>query len=270
MRIFTRFCPLLILCCFWSLDLNAKSVLLKNGRKIENVKIKPVSNGFEITHTNGRIENIPLSKILKIFVSDDVPKSAQILGNSDSQTKNKKSQEQTKANEVFLEVVESKAKKTSGLKSFSEGLIPGWSRLVRSDSYAWKGLGFFFILTELILLERSSVYLQEPGFVSDDPNYGFPPEFIYAVWLRDTNLILLTGINEAISTYNKVRLSDGQMMEKSRYLQERDLVVSGLLLVLLLDAYLGYKYEDWKIVPSVNVSFSGREKEISGGLTVRF
>ncbi|MBM9577704.1 DNA-binding protein [Leptospira sp. 201903070] len=270
MRIFTRFCPFLFLCCFLSLDLSAKSVLLKNGRKIENVKIKPVTNGFEISHTNGKVENISLSEVLKIFISDDVPKSAQILPSPQSQTKIKKSAETTKEKELFLDVADAIPKKTSGLRSFSEGLIPGWSRLVRSDSYAWKGLGFFFILAELALVERSYVYLQEPGFVSEDPNYGFPFEFLYALWLRDTNLILAAGINEAYSTYNKVRLSDGQILEKSRYLQERDWIVSGLLFVLLLDAYIGYKYEDWMIVPTLNVSFSGREKEISGGLTVRF
>ncbi|MBM9577703.1 DNA-binding protein [Leptospira sp. 201903070] len=256
--------------CFFDFSLDAKSVLLKNGRKIENVKIKPVANGFEISHANGKTENIPLSKVLKIFVSDGIPKSSSIPRTSDSQTKTERIEEPSKEKELFLEVADATPKRTSGLKSFSEGLIPGWSRLVRSDSYAWKSVGFFFILAELYLAERSYVYLSKPKPLSESDSYSSPPEVYASILSRDTNLILATLAHEYYSISQRVELVDGQILQRGRYFQERNLYVSGFLFVLLLDAFLGYKLEEWTVVPSVRISFLEREKEISGGFTVRF
>ncbi|MBM9502421.1 DNA-binding protein [Leptospira sp. 201903071] len=243
--------------------LDAKSVLLKNGRKIENVKIKPVANGFEISYKNGKIENIPLSKVLKIFVSDDVPKSARVPEPS------------VKTEAVYKETPSSKETiqtnpKKSGAAVFAEGLIPGWSRLVRSDSYAWKGAGFLLILAELYLAERSYVYLTKPKPLRESDSYTSPPEVYASILSRDTNVMFATLVNEAHSIGHKVELKDGQIMQRGRYFQERNLYVSGFLFVLLLDAFLGYKLEDSTIVPSVKVSFLEKEKEISGGFTVRF
>ncbi|EMN50781.1 hypothetical protein LEP1GSC088_3035 [Leptospira interrogans str. L1207] len=51
-------------------NLDAKSILLKNGRTINNVSVKTVSNGFEITHKSGKVEKIPLTEVQKVFISD--------------------------------------------------------------------------------------------------------------------------------------------------------------------------------------------------------
>lgn len=57
-------------------------------------------------------------------------------------------------------------------------------------------------------------------------------------------------------------------MSKERYLYEKQAYVSAFIFVLILDAFLGYTFESWDVVPNLNVSF--REKEVSGGVTFRF
>ncbi|EMM80831.1 hypothetical protein LEP1GSC037_0200 [Leptospira interrogans str. 2006001854] len=66
----------------------------------------------------------------------------------------------------------------------------------------------------------------------------------------------------------QVVLSDGQLITKDRYAYEKEGFTRGLILILILDAFLGYKFENWEIVPNVNVSY--RDKEVSGGVTIRF
>ncbi len=245
-------------------ELDAKSVLLKSGRKIENVKIKPVSDGFEILHLNGRMEKIALSEVVKIFISDDVPKKVRSKSQSISSAKEIPVGVETK--EIL--VMETTPKQKSGVAVFSEGLIPGWSRMVRSDSYSVKGLGFLFIFAELYLAKQIYHYTKAPGPVSDPGHPSLSQPVLVAIALRDLNLTNIALLNNVYSDSKKVRLEDGQVMQKGRYVQEREAYVSAFVLVLLLDAFLGYRFEDWSFVPNVNVSVQNRD--ISAGITIRF
>ncbi|AOP36088.1 DNA-binding protein [Leptospira tipperaryensis] len=237
-------------------------MLLKNGRRIENVKIKPVANGFEISHPNGKIESIPLSKVLKIFVSDDVPKSARILEpNSKTEIINK---EASSSNNLS----ETKPKK-SGVAVFSEGLIPGWSRMARSDSYSVKGLGFFFILAELFLVHKNYLYLNSVESLDKSRHPIMPPPYVFlALASGSTNLLLTALVNNSYSESHKIRLTNGQILQKGRYEQEKEAYLSAFVFVLLMDAFFGYKFEDWTFVPKMNVSV--QTKEISAGVAIRF
>ncbi|TGM52735.1 LA_0442/LA_0875 N-terminal domain-containing protein [Leptospira adleri] len=247
--------------CF---ELNAKSVLLKNGKKLENVGVKPVSNGFEVSHPDGRIEKISLSEVLKIFISDRVPKKDTI------QTKPILTKKEEAAPSEPKETISSEdpPKKKSGVAVFAEGLIPGWSRMARSDSYAVKGLGFLFICTELYLAHKTYQITRPPGPASDSSHPLISPYVLAAFALRDNNLLFVAYANSIISEQNQVRLSDGRVIQKGRYEQEREAYISAFLFVLLMDAFLGYRFEDWTVVPKVNVSVQSRE--ISAGVTIRF
>ncbi|EMN50701.1 hypothetical protein LEP1GSC088_3036 [Leptospira interrogans str. L1207] len=57
-----------------------------------------------------------------------------------------------------------------------------------------------------------------------------------------------------------------QLLTKNRYAYEKEGFTRGL--ILILDTFLGYKFENWEIVPNVNISY--RDKEVSGGVTIRF
>lgn len=246
-------------------ELDAKSVLLKSGRKIENVKIMPVSNGFEIFHLNGRMEKIALSEVVKIFISDDVPRK--VRSKSQSFSSAKEIPVAVEANEIL--VLETTPKQKSVVSVFSEGLIPGWSRMVRSDSYSVKGLGFLFIFAELYLAQKIYFYTKAPGPVSDPNHPNLPSQSVLVAFaLRDSNLLNIALLNNVYSDSKKVRLEDGQVMQKGRYVQEREAYVSAFVFILLLDAFLGYRFEDWSFVPNVNVSVQNRN--ISAGITIRF
>lgn len=261
MRIFTRCCPILIFSLFFCLDLSAKSVLLKNGRRIENVQIKPVANGFEISYPNGKMESIPLSKVLKIFLSDDVPKSARIPeANSKTEIAN---------TDAFptKDLSEAKQKKSS-VAVFSEGLIPGWSRMARSDSYSVKGLGFFFIFAEIALAYKTYQITQAPSSVSDFSNPIALPFVLVALSQKDANALILGYVNVISSSGNLVKTSDGRIMQREMYEKDKETYLSAFLFVLLMDAILGYSLEDRIVVPKLNVSL--QSKEISGGVTIRF
>lgn len=261
MRTFTRFCLVLIFSLFFCLDLNAKSVLLKNGRRIENVKIKPVADGFEMSHPNGKIERIPLSKVLKIFLSDDVPKSARIPEpNSKTEIANK---DASPTNDLS----ETKPKK-SGVAVFSEGLLPGWSRMARSDSYSVKGLGFFFIFAEIALAYKTYQITQAPSSVSDFSNPIALPSVLVALSQKDANALIIGYANVISSSGNLVKTSDGRIMQKEQYEKDKESYMSAFLFVLLMDAILGYSLEDRIVVPKLNVSL--QSKEISAGVTIRF
>lgn len=162
--------------------------------------------------------------------------------------------------------------KKSGIKIFAEGLIPGWSRLLRNDSYALKGLGFLLILTELYLAERSYVYLSPvKSALETNRNTAPTPLDLIAFVSNDRNLINITAPYSIISNSSKVVLNDGQVLEKGRYQHEKQGYVSAFVFVLILDAFLGYTFENWEVVPNVNVSFRDKEiKEISGGVVIRF
>ncbi|TGK26113.1 DNA-binding protein [Leptospira stimsonii] len=226
------------------------------------MQIKPVANGFQISYPNGKMESIPLSKVLKIFLSDDVPKSARIPeANSKTEIAN---------TDAFptKDLSEAKQKKSS-VAVFSEGLIPGWSRMVRSDSYSVKGLGFLFIFAELYLAQKIYFYTKAPGPVSDPNHPNLPSQSVLVAFaLRDSNLLNIALLNNVYSDSKKVRLEDGQVMQKGRYVQEREAYVSAFVFILLLDAFLGYRFEDWSFVPNVNVSVQNRN--ISAGITIRF
>lgn len=248
--------------CF---ELNAKSVLLKNGKKLENVRVKPVSNGFEVSHPDGRIEKIFLSEVLKIFISDRIPKK------DTAQTKPilaKKEEITPSEPKETIPLEAPPPKKKSGVAVFAEGLIPGWSRMVRSDSYAVKGLGFLFIFTELYLAHKTYQITRPAGPASDSSNPFISPYLLVALALQDRNIIYVTYVNSIISELNQVRLSDGRVMQKGRYEQEKEAYVSAFLFVLLMDAFLGYRFEDWTVIPKVNVAV--QSKEISAGVTIRF
>ncbi|EMP82376.1 hypothetical protein LEP1GSC162_2144 [Leptospira santarosai str. CBC1531] len=140
--------------------------------------------------------------------------------------------------------------------------------MLRNDFYSLKCLGVIFILTELYLAQKSYVYLSpvESALKSSKPSLS-PGELI-AFASRDTNLINLALATSIYSNSSKVFLSDGQLMSKERYLYEKQAYVSAFIFVLILDAFLGYTFESWDVVPNLNVSF--REKEVSGGVTFRF
>ncbi|AXR59501.1 LA_0442/LA_0875 N-terminal domain-containing protein [Leptospira mayottensis] len=269
--------------CFFT-NLDAKSILLKNGRRIVNVKIKIVPNGFEITHKNGKIEKISLTEVQKVFISNYPPNEAKkpetlktplnLEANQEQiaplrQTEKPEAAKTAPKLEANLDERVPSAKK-SGIKIFAEGLIPGWSRLLRNDSYSLKGLGFLLILAELYLAERSYLYLSpaKPALKTNPP---LTPFELIAIASNDQNLINIAAPYSIVSNSSKVVLMDGQLMEKSRYAYEKQAYVSAFVFVLILDAFLGYTFENWEVVPSVNVSFRDQEiKEISGGVVFRF
>ncbi|AXR67051.1 LA_0442/LA_0875 N-terminal domain-containing protein [Leptospira mayottensis] len=269
--------------CFFT-NLDAKSILLKNGKRIVNVKIKIVPNGFEITHKNGKIEKISLTEVQKVFISNYPPNEAKKPETLKTPLNLEANQEQiaplrqTETPEAAKTVPKLEANldervpsaKKSGIKIFAEGLIPGWSRLLRNDSYSLKGLGFLLILAELYLAERSYLYLSpvKPALKTNNPPTPFE---LIAIASNDQNLINIAAPYSIVSNSSKVVLMDGQLMEKSRYAYEKQAYVSAFVFVLILDAFLGYTFENWEVVPSVNVSFRDQEiKEISGGVVFRF
>ncbi|ABJ79924.1 DNA-binding protein [Leptospira borgpetersenii serovar Hardjo-bovis] len=269
--------------CFFT-NLDAKSILLKNERKIVNVEIKTVPNGFEITHKNGKVERISLAEVQKVFISNFPPNQTKkpevsktplnIEANQEQiaplrQTETPEAAKTIPKLEANLDERVSSAKK-SGIKIFAEGLIPGWSRLLRNDSYSLKGLGFLLILAELYLAERSYLYLSPVKSALKTNSPPTPFELI-AIASNDPNLINIAAPYSIVSNSSKVVLMDGQLMEKSRYAYEKQAYVSAFVFVLILDAFLGYTFENWKVIPSVNVSFRDQEiKEISGGLIFHF
>ncbi|MDL5244301.1 DNA-binding protein [Leptospira weilii] len=274
--------------CFFT-NLEAKSIVLKNGRRIVNVEIKTVPNGFEITHRNGKVERISLAEVQKVFISNyppnptKKPEIVKIPSNVEANPEEIAPHHQTKKDEAVKTAprLETSLKervpaaKKSGIAIFAEGLIPGWSRLLRNDSYALKGLGFLLILTELYLAERSYVYLS-PVKSALETNRNTAPTPLDLIELiafvsNDRNLINITAPYSIISNSSKVVLNDGQVLEKGRYQHEKQGYVSAFVFVLILDAFLGYTFENWEVVPNVNVSFRDKEiKEISGGVVIRF
>ncbi|WP_036041223.1 LA_0442/LA_0875 N-terminal domain-containing protein [Leptospira alstonii] len=267
--------------CFFT-NLDAKSILLKNGRRIVNVEVKTVPNGFEITHKNGTVERVSLAEVQKVFISNfppnptKKPELAKSIPNLETSPEENAPLRPTKKPELVkttpnLETGAEErvpAAKKSGIKVFAEGLIPGWSRLLRNDSYALKGLGFLLILTELHLVERSYVYLSPVKSAAQTGTAPTPLDLI-AIASNDLNLINIAAPYSIISNSSKVVLNDGQVLEKGRYQHEKQGYVSAFVFVLILDAFLGYKFENWSVVPSLNVSFRG-DKEVSGGVTFRF
>ncbi|TGL77633.1 LA_0442/LA_0875 N-terminal domain-containing protein [Leptospira yasudae] len=260
--------------------LNAKSLLLKNGRKIENVNVKIVSSGFEVRYKDGKIERFSLQEVQKVHFSDSIPeKNSPVVLNQNksknsfqkSENKNPKEKEELvkplSPNPNEESVRSSEPKQKSKIAVVAEGLIPGWSRLVRSDSNAWKGAGFFFMAAELFFAYKSYVYLKAPTPALES---NLPPsrETIIALASRDSNLIGLSFANSIYSNSQKVVVSDGTVMERDRYVQERQMYVSAFVFVLIFDAFLGYRHEFGSVVPSFNVSF--QHKEVSGGITIRF
>lgn len=239
-------------------NLDAKSILLKNGRTINNVSVKTVSNGFEITHKSGKVEKIPLTEVQKVFISDRAPIPV-------------KNQETTKTNSVpNLETVKEEnipknREKKSGIGVFAEGLIPGWSRLLRNDSYYVKGLGVFFVFVELFFVYKSYIYLSPVKQAIETKQPATPLDLI-AITSQDQNLMNIAASYSLAEKSGQVVLSDGQLITKDRYAYEKEGFTRGL--ILILDAFLGYKFENWEIVPNVNVSY--RDKEVSGGVTIRF
>ncbi|MCG6168778.1 DNA-binding protein [Leptospira sp. FAT2] len=260
--------------------LNAKSVLLKNGRKIENVNVKIISSGFEVRYKDGKIERFSLQEVQKVHFSDSIPeKNSPVVSNQDKsknsfqKTKNENPKEKEELvnplspnpNEESASPSEPKQKSKAAV--VAEGLIPGWSRLVRSDSYSWKGVGFFLMAAELFLAYKSYVYLKAP---TPGQEADLPPssQMLIAIALNDNNLINVAFANSTYSNSQKVVLSDGTVMERDRYFQDRQMYVSAFVFVLLLDAFLGYRQEFRNVVPSFSVSF--QHKEVSGGITIRF
>ncbi|MDO6393557.1 DNA-binding protein [Leptospira santarosai] len=246
-------------CSFANLD--AKSVLLKNGRKIDDVEVRVVSKGFEIVHKNGKVERVSLTEVRKIFISNRVPDPIK-------KPKTVQSIEIPHLDTKTTESLPAIRGKKSNAAVFAEGLIPGWSRLLRNDSYSLKCLGVIFILTELYLAQKSYVYLSPVESALKSSKTPLSPEELIGFASRDTNLINLALVKSIYSNSSKVFLSDGQLMSKERYLYEKQAYVSAFIFVLILDAFLGYTFESWDVVPNLNVSF--REKEVSGGVTFRF
>lgn len=248
-----------------------------------NVEVKTVPNGFEITHKNGKVERISLSEVQKVFISNfppnpaKKPELAKPTPNLEGTSKENTPQHPTQNPEVVKPTpnlrpsVEERVPtaKKSGIKVFAEGLIPGWSRLLRNDSYTLKGLGFLLILTELYLTERSVVYLSPVKSASQTGTAPTPFD-LFAIVSNDRNLINIAASYSIISNSSKVVLTDGQVLEKGRYQREKQEYVSAFVFVLILDAFLGYQFENWEVVPSVNVSFREKEKEVSGGVIFRF
>ncbi len=248
-----------------------------------NVEIKTVSNGFEITHKNGTVERISLAEVQKVFISNYPPnqtkkpevikKPPNFKTNSEEivplrQTKKPEAVKTTPNLETSLDKKVPSAKKS--ILVFAEGLIPGWSRLLRNRSFALKGLGLFLIFTELYLFERSYVYLSPAKSASEA---GAPPTpfDLIAIASNDQNLINIAATYSFISNSTKVVLPDGQVLERDVYRHQKQAYVSAFVFVLILDAFLGYTFENWEVVPSVNVSFRDKEiKEVSGGVVVRF
>ncbi|EKR65648.1 hypothetical protein LEP1GSC036_4084 [Leptospira weilii str. 2006001853] len=248
------------------------------------MEVKTVSNGFEITHKSGKVERISLAEVQKVFISNYPPnqiKKPEVIKKPSSL--NPEEMRQTEKSEAVKTVPDLETSpdkkipsaKKSGIKIFAEGLIPGWSRLLRNDSYALKGLGFLLILTELYLAERSYVYLS-PVKSALETNRNTAPTPLDLIELiafvsNDRNLINITAPYSIISNSSKVVLNDGQVLEKGRYQHEKQGYVSAFVFVLILDAFLGYTFENWEVVPNVNVSFRDKEiKEISGGVVIRF
>lgn len=247
--------------------LSAKSVLLKNGRVISKVQVKTVEKGFAVTYPDGRMEHFSLSEVKKILISDFVPK--------ENPDRNVFKKEETLLPEIpKLESETNAPKFRTKTTAFAEGLIPGWSRLVRSDSYSLKSLGLFFIFAEIFLLKQNYLYLAKSPKAAMEGEVTPSPIAI---------AIMVTGSPEATATLqniasaysydyfvfsDKVVLSDGSVMERSRYNQERQMYFSGFICVLLLDAFLGSKFENWSVIPNVNVSF--QSKDVSAGITFRF
>ncbi|UOG37139.1 DNA-binding protein [Leptospira noguchii] len=247
-------------------NLDAKSILLKNGRMINQVNVKTVPNGFEITHKNGKVEKIPLTEVQKVFISDRAP----IPVKNQETVKN---QEVIKTNPVpNLEISKEESipknrEKKSGVRVFAEGLIPGWSRLLRNDSYYVKGLGVFFVFAELFFVYKSYIYLS-PVKQAIETNQPPTPLDLIASLSGDQNLMSLATSFSLYDKSKQVVLSDGQLLTKDRYAFEKEGFTRGLILILILDAFLGYKFENWEVVPNVNVSY--KDREISGGVTIRF
>ncbi|EMO40095.1 LA_0442/LA_0875 N-terminal domain-containing protein [Leptospira noguchii] len=247
-------------------NLDAKSILLKNGRMINQVNVKTVPNGFEITHKNGKVEKIPLTEVQKVFISDRAP----IPVKNQETVKN---QEIIKTNPVpNLEIAKEEnipknREKKSGVRVFAEGLIPGWSRLLRNDSYYVKGLGVFFVFAELFFVYKSYIYLS-PVKQAVETNQPPTPLDLIAILSGDQNLMSLAASFSLYDKSKQVVLSDGQLLTKDRYAFEKEGFTRGLILILILDAFIGYKFENWEVVPNVNVSY--KDREISGGVTIRF
>ncbi|EMJ59766.1 LA_0442/LA_0875 N-terminal domain-containing protein [Leptospira sp. P2653] len=265
-------------CAFFP-NLDAKSILLKNGRKIVNVEVKTVSNGFEITHKSGKVERISLAEVQKVFISNYPPnqiKKPEVIKKPSSL--NPEEMRQTEKSEAVKTVPDLETSpdkkipsaKKSGIKIFAEGLIPGWSRLLRNDSYSLKGLGFLLIFAELYLFERSYVYLS-PAKSALEAGTPPTPFDLIAIASNDRNLIGIAATYSIVSNSTKVVLVNGQVLERNVYQHQKQAYVSALVFVLILDAFLGYTFENWEVVPNVNVSFRDKEiKEISGGVVIRF
>ncbi|PJZ59207.1 LA_0442/LA_0875 N-terminal domain-containing protein [Leptospira barantonii] len=269
----------LILCfalfCFVS-KIDAKSILLKNGRKITNVDVKPIANGFEITHKNGKKETVSLKEVQKIFISNDLPTKIRFKENQKD-----KSEITQISNQVPTRIPSDREKnfeekqipfvpkQKSGLSVFAEGLIPGWSRLVRNDSNSLKSLGFFLMFAELFLAYESYIYLSPAESVAKSSvNVPISPGEIAVLALNDTKLTTVLVLNRIHWQSSQIVLSNGRIMQQGLYEEEKRTYVSAFVFALILDAFLGYKFENWNVVPSLNVSF--REREMSGGITVRF
>lgn len=247
-----------------------------------NVEIKTISNGFEITHKSGKVERISLAEVQKVFISNYPPnqiKEPEVVKKPPNlnpekivplrQTEKPEAVKTVPNLKTSLDETIPSAKK-SGIKIFAEGLIPGWSRLLRNDSYSLKGFGFLLIFAELYLFERSYVYLSPAKSASETGTSPTPFDLI-AIASNDRNLIGIAATYSIVSNSTKVVLVDGQVLERDVYQHQKQEYVSALVFILILDAFLGYTFENWEVVPSVNVSFRDKEiKEVSGGVVIRF
>lgn len=250
--------------------IDSKSILLKNGKRIANVEVKPIANGFEITYRNGKKETVSLNEVQRIFISNDLPIKIKSKENRNDRTKivpvlsdSEKSLEEKQI------PFSASTKQKSGASVFAEGLIPGWSRLVRNDSNSLKSLGFFLIFAELFLAYESYIYLSPAeSFVKSSKIIPPTPIEIAAFVSNDTKIINVVLLNRIHWESSLVVLTNGRLMQRGLYEEEKRTYVSALVFVLILDAFLGYQFENWNVVPSLNVSF--REKEVSGGVVLRF
>lgn len=126
------------------------------------------------------------------------------------------------------------------------------------------------IFAELYLFERSYVYLSPAKSASETGTSPTPFDLI-AIASNDRNLIGIAATYSIVSNSTKVVLVDGQVLERDVYQHQKQEYVSALVFILILDAFLGYTFENWEVVPSVNVSFRDKEiKEVSGGVVIRF
>ncbi|PJZ71363.1 hypothetical protein CH373_02370 [Leptospira perolatii] len=229
-------------------------MLLKDGSKFENVKVKLVQNGFEVKFQNGSKRVFSSSSIKavetqKTSISSNSPanfgeKPARSEANWNEVPNSKDGEILEKADNSDLlkmpKSVDLKPQETSqtsdSLLLFAGGMIPGWSPLIRSTDPWKRGTGFGLSLLEIYLAYNLALYYGEKTSLLEKPGPSMQLGLIPFVVPPDQRAIVFGYGTMYLS--QRFVLANGREIELETLKRERDAFALTFLSVLVLDGFL--------------------------------